>query len=256
MPESGEPGSQRGLVQETKVAGERPLSSSLPPAGRRGRAHNAEGAREAILNAAEVVFAEHGFDGARVDVIAARSGYNKSLIFQYFGDKLGLYTEVNRRIDRELNELSTRALAPFLEDETTATDPHKFKTLLETVTGVLFDVMLKHPHVMRIILWEQAEGWQTYTKIMSQLDTGDVDRLRTLFAKARSAGLLRSDFDPFIQIVMAEQMCWSYLSSIPLYQMFAADEDLSSAPALARARKYLVDFVVHGMMVDPQDREG
>ncbi len=40
---------------------------------RRGRAHDAEGAREAILNAAEAVFAEHGFDGARIDAIAAIS---------------------------------------------------------------------------------------------------------------------------------------------------------------------------------------
>jgi AcrR family transcriptional regulator len=37
---------------------------------KRGRTHDAEGAREAILNAAEKVFAEHGFDGARIDVIA------------------------------------------------------------------------------------------------------------------------------------------------------------------------------------------
>ena len=74
--------------------------------------------------------------------------------------------------------------------------------------------------------------------------------------RARSAGLLRSDVDPFIQIVVAEQMCWSYLSSIPLYQMLLVDEDLSSAAALARAREYIVDFVVHGMMVDPKDDEG
>jgi TetR/AcrR family transcriptional regulator len=254
MSEAGESGSQRGLVQDRKVASERSVSPSLPLRSRRGRVHNAEGTREAILNAAEIVFAEHGFDGARVDAIAAESGYNKSLIFQYFGDKLGLYTEVNRRIDRELNALSTRTLAPFLQDETIATDPHRFRTLLETVIGLLFDVMLKHPHVMRIILWEQAEGWQTYTKIMSQLDTGDVDRIRTLFTKARTVGLLRSDFDPFIQIVMAEEMCWSYLASIPLYQMFTS-EDLSSAPALTDARKFLIDFIVHGMMADPKDNE-
>jgi AcrR family transcriptional regulator len=34
------------------------------PGSRSGRTHDAEGAREAILNAAEEVFAEHGFDGA------------------------------------------------------------------------------------------------------------------------------------------------------------------------------------------------
>jgi TetR/AcrR family transcriptional regulator len=64
---------------------------------KRGRTHDAEGAREAILNAAEKVFAEHGFDAARIDAIAQESGNNKSLLFQYFGDKLALYAAVIRR---------------------------------------------------------------------------------------------------------------------------------------------------------------
>src|SRR2546426_766171 len=67
------------------------------PELRRGRTHDAEGAREAILTAAEAVFAEHGFDGARIDAIAKSSGYNSSLLFHYFGDKLGLYAEVVKR---------------------------------------------------------------------------------------------------------------------------------------------------------------
>src|SRR6266568_7554784 len=101
----------------------------LPP-GKRGRAHDAEGTREAILDAAEEVFAEHGFDGARIDAIAAASGYNKSLIFQYFDDKLGLYAEVTRRADREMSELQARLLAPLLEDEANApnaSNAHTFK---------------------------------------------------------------------------------------------------------------------------------
>jgi TetR/AcrR family transcriptional regulator len=219
---------------------------------KRGRTHNAEGTREAILNAAEAVFAEHGFDGARFDAIAARAGYNKSLIGQYFGDKLGLYTEVNKRIDRDLSELGIRVLAPLLEDETIASDAHRFRTFLETVIGALFDYLLDHSHLMRIILWEQAEGWQTYTKIMAQFDTTDADQFRTLFARARSTGLLRSDVDPIIQLIMAEQMCWSYLSAIPLYQTLLPGEDLSSAAELARAREFIIAFVVGGLMGDPE----
>jgi TetR/AcrR family transcriptional regulator len=221
------------------------------PEPRRGRAHDAKGAREAILNAAEAVFAQHGFDGARIDAIAAEAGYNKSLLFQYFGDKLGLYAEVNKRIDRDINELGVRVLAPLLEDETIASDAHRFRTFLETTIGALFDYLLEHPRLVRIILWEQAEGWQTYARIFSQFETEDIDQLRTLFSKARRAGLLRSDFDPLIQLVMAEQMCWSYLATIPLYQLVLPGEDLSSAVALARAREFIVGFVVSGMMVDP-----
>ena len=227
--------------------------SMSEPEPRRGREHNAQRTREALLNAAEAVFAEHGFDGARLDAIAQASGYNKSLIGQYFGDKLGLYTEVNKRMDRDMSELETRILTPLLADETIASDAHRFRTFLETAIGALFDYLLEHPRLIRIILWEQAEGWQTYTKILSQFETENTDQLRTLFSKAKSAGLLRSDFDPLIQLVLAEQMCWSYLASIPLYQTFLAGEDLASAPQLTRAREHIVAFIVHGMMVVPAE---
>jgi TetR/AcrR family transcriptional regulator len=223
------------------------------PEPRRGREHNVKATREAILNAAEAAFAEHGFDGARIDAIAKASGYNKSLIGQYFGDKLGLYAEVNKRADRDINAFGERILAPLLEDETIASDAHRFRTFLETAIGALFDYLLEHPRLMRIILWEQAEGWQTYTRIASQFVTEDIDQMRTLFSRAQRAGLLRSDFDPLIQLVLAEQMCWSYLSSIPLYQMLLTGEDVSSATALARAKEFIVKFVVAGMTNAPPE---
>src|SRR5260370_12996093 len=152
------------------------------PEPRRGREHNVKGTREAILNAAEAVFAEHGFDGARLDAIAQVSGYNKSLIGQYFGDKLGLYTEVNRRLDKDMSELDARILTPLFVDETIASDARRFRAFLETAIGALFDYLLEHPRVMRIILWEQAEYWQTFAKIFAQFEKEDIDLLRTLFS--------------------------------------------------------------------------
>ncbi len=226
------------------------------PEPRRGRAHDAEGAREAILNAAEAVFAEHGFDGARIDVIAKASGYNSSLLFHYFGDKLGLYVEVVKRADREMTELQVRVLAPLLEDETIVSNVHAFKALLEIIVTALFDYLIAHPRFMRMLLWEQAEGWQTFSRTVSQFDTEDADQFEALFRKARSVGLLRSDFVPLIQLSMVLQICLTYLTFIPLYQMvLLPGEDLFSAAALARAREYLVAFVVHGMMIDlPETR--
>jgi TetR/AcrR family transcriptional regulator len=220
------------------------------PGSRRGRPHDAEGAREAILNAAEQVFAEHGFDGARVDAIAETAGYNKSLLFQYFGDKLGLYVEVVKRADREMTELQVRLLAPLLADETSASNAHALEALLATIVTALFDYLAAHPRLMRMLLWEQAEGWQTYSKIISQFNTEDADQFETLFRKAYNAGLLRSNYVPLIQLTMVLQICLSHLTYIPLYRMILPGEDLSSAAALTRAREYIVEFVVHGMMTD------
>lgn len=215
-----------------------------------GRVHDAEGTRTAILDAAEEVFAENGFDGARIDAIAARADYNKSLIFHYFGDKLGLYAEVLKRSDREMTELQGRVLMPLLADEAIATNTLRFRSLLETTVTVLFDYLVEHPRLIRILLWEQAEGWQTYAKIVSQFDTADIQQFEMLFSTARKAGLLRSDFAPVLQLTIALQICLSYLTFLPMYQMLLPDEDFSSAAALVHAREQLVKFVVSGMMVD------
>ena len=219
------------------------------PGSKRGRkrVYDAQRTRAAILNAAEALFAEHGFDGVSVDAIAAEAGYNKSLIFQYFGDKLGLYTEVVKRADRELTDL----LAPVLVDATIVSNAQAFKAFLETLVRAFFDYLVDHPRFVRTLLWEQAEGWQTYARIVSQLTPEHADQFEILFRSAYNAGLLRSDFGPFIQLSIVLQLCLSYLSFIPLYgQASHQGEDLASAAALARAREYIVAFVVHGMMVD------
>ena len=52
--------------------------------------------REAILIAAATEFAAHGFAGASVDTIAARSRFNKAMIYYHFRSKQGLYVEILR----------------------------------------------------------------------------------------------------------------------------------------------------------------
>ncbi len=221
------------------------------PENRPGRTRDAERTRQVILDAAEVVFAEHGFDGARLDVIAQTAGYNKSLIGQYFGNKLGLYTAVLKRVDQEADELLARLLAPLLEDETAPSNAQQFRTVLETLVQTAFDYVVAHPRFMRILTWEMAEEWQTFAQIASQFPTEVTDQFETLFHRARKAGLLRSGFEPAIQLMTALQMCHSYLTFLPFYQTLLPGEDVSSPAALARAREYIVTFIVAGMMVDP-----
>lgn len=221
------------------------------PEPRRGRVHDAEGAQEAILNAAEEVFAEHGFDGARMDAIAAKANYNKSLIFHYFGDKLGLYAEVLKRADMQLNVIQARLFSPMLEDATVTSDIYKFRALLKSVTFSLFDYLVENPLLMRILLWETAEGWQTYAKVAAQLQTDDIQQMDGILQKAHNAGLLRSDFSFLLQLTMILQLCQSYLAYQPLYQLLFPDEDFSSSAKLQAARENIAEFVVNGLTIHP-----
>jgi AcrR family transcriptional regulator len=73
------------------------------------RTRNSERTKERILNAAERLFSEQGFDGVSVRDIAATAGVQLALISYYFRNKQGLYRAVfRRRIDAVSNERLTR----------------------------------------------------------------------------------------------------------------------------------------------------
>ena len=80
-----------------------------------GRARKAEPAarRDAILDAALTVFAERGFEAARLDDVAAQAGVAKGTLYLYFKDKEALFEEVVRSAASPIVErLSVLAAAP------------------------------------------------------------------------------------------------------------------------------------------------
>ncbi|MCP4657706.1 MAG: helix-turn-helix transcriptional regulator, partial [bacterium] len=65
-------------------------ATNPPPTRPRPRGHyDAAATREALLEAATELFAERGFDGAKVEAIARRAGVNKAMISYHFGGKQG-----------------------------------------------------------------------------------------------------------------------------------------------------------------------
>jgi len=219
------------------------------PGSRRGRAHDAEGTREAILNAAEEVFAQHGFDGARIDAIAHAAGYNKSLIFQYFDDKLGLYGAVIRRADDQTRVWQNEALGTLLLAAESSINADQLRELLRKYVGLYFDYLVEHPRVLRIYMWEMAEGWQTFSKIMTQRDFDDVDQFAYVLAKLQDAGLMRSSFIAIQDLSTALFISILYLSLLPLYKVLLPNLDFYSSDELARAREFVTEFTVNGLLI-------
>ncbi|HLO28859.1 MAG TPA: TetR family transcriptional regulator [Anaerolineales bacterium] len=222
------------------------------PASKRGRSHDAEGTQQIILDAAEEVFAEHGFDGARIDAIAQVAGYNKSLIFQYFDDKLGLYSAVIRRADDQTRVWQNEALGSFLAAKPSM-DPGEISDLLRKYVGLYFDYLVEHPRILRIYMWEMAEGWQTFSRIVSQRDFDDVDQFAPVLAKLQGAGLLRSDLNPLLQLSPALFVAALYLALLPLYKVLLPNIDFYSASELAHARQFVIEFTVNGLLNIPTE---
>jgi AcrR family transcriptional regulator len=93
------------------------------PATRRRR-HDARASRQALLDAADALFHERGYDAATVRDIGERAGVDAALIARYFGSKEGLYLATLEQgrapmpndpmevLDRMLNRSEQRGSGP------------------------------------------------------------------------------------------------------------------------------------------------
>ncbi len=65
--------------------------------------------KKMILQVAEELFAEKGFDGTSITMIAKTAGVNRALIYYHFKDKNDLIISLFRNIIEELNEYINRS---------------------------------------------------------------------------------------------------------------------------------------------------
>jgi len=145
------------------------------------------GRRELILDAAAVVFAEHGYAGARVDDIAARAGVNKAMLYYHVGDKTALYTAVLLRNFERVRAAIDGALAT----EGTA------RQRLEAVIIALTRMVQDYPDHPRIVLREIAAGAANLTPDVLAAMLEVVGVVRALIAEGTADGEFR-DLDPVL----------------------------------------------------------
>ncbi len=68
--------------------------------------------RDLLLDAAEEVFAERGFEGASLDEIAQRAGYTRGAIYKHFSSKADLFLALNTRFNERFLETFVDAVEP------------------------------------------------------------------------------------------------------------------------------------------------
>jgi AcrR family transcriptional regulator len=104
--------------------------------------------RAAIIAAAAAEFAAHGFAGASVDAIAARSRFNKAMIYYHFESKQGLYVEILRdgfrSVGNRTAEIAESDLSPSAK--------------IERFIDAFNDMAANRPYMPPMMMREMAEG--------------------------------------------------------------------------------------------------
>jgi len=208
------------------------------------RTYDAARTKGIILDAAEEVFAELGYSAARIDGIAKVSGYNKSLIYQYFNDKLGLYTEVVKRADQIGDQITGSVISELLKNEQLITDPAAFRQFIETMTREMYGFLLEHPRYLKILFWEAAEEWKTWNQITYRPD--DITQLHELAIAAKQNGILRKDFDPAMLPILVMNVITATIQSFSRYENVLGK--LDSPQMKEQIMDQIAKFVIYGVM--------
>jgi AcrR family transcriptional regulator len=190
----------------------------------RGRppATDSDDLRNALLDAAEELFAEHGFAATPLRKVANSAGVNPAMVHYYFGNKDGL-----------LRAVLDRALAPLAEalagmGEATETDISK-------IARMMFEMAARHPAMPRLIVREvMLSGGATQQLFIEHYAPRLGGALPGLFRKAQVEGRVSDALDPGIATLML--LC---LSMFPFVARAIAEPQLGIRYDRAGRERYL-----------------
>ena len=145
--------------------------------------------QERITRIAAEEFSDKGFDGASVNAMVDRMGIAKGSIFQYFGDKKGLFLFVfNQSVEMVKGYLRT------VRDQSVNED---LPTRLEKTLAAGIDFIKSHPLLYRLYIKVLSESRVPFREeILLSLREHSVGYLSTLLSDAHEKGEIRTGVDP------------------------------------------------------------
>ncbi|HEU5470711.1 MAG TPA: TetR/AcrR family transcriptional regulator [Actinophytocola sp.] len=166
-----------------------------PPAAER----DADRTREEILAVATREFADKGYDGARVDEIAAKMSTTKRMLYYYFGGKERLYIAVLERAYTVIRSLEQQLDVEHLDPE----------EAIRQLAELTFDHHESHPDFIRLVSIENIHRAEHIARsdTLSGLANPALDVLTRILERGRAAGVFRPDADPLDVHMMISAFC-------------------------------------------------
>ena len=169
------------------------------------RQRDAERTRAEILTVAAAEFAERGYNGARVDEIAARTRTTKRMIYYYFGGKKQLYIAALERAYARIRAAEQ------------AVDVDQLPPLeaIRRLAEITFDHHEANPDFIRLVSIENIHRGEHISRLPDLVDvnTPAVRLLERLLEHGRRSGDIRSDIDAVDLHMMISAYCFFRVSN-------------------------------------------
>jgi TetR/AcrR family transcriptional regulator len=203
---------------------------------------NPDRSRAAILDAAETLFAEKGYDATSLNEVGAMAGVSRGTPGYFFGSKADLYQAVMDRMFAEVRE------AVRLGRERALSSNRSPEAILAGAVSDYFDFLAARPNFVRLIEREALAGGgllnaRNFLDGGSHLTAGE----EALAAISAELGLDDSPSGDAAQLLLSIiALCWFHLIHAGTVAR-AVGVRLVDAEDLERRRRHVVDLVLHGL---------
>lgn len=192
-----------------------------------------------ILDASMAEFAEHGFAGARVDAIAARTQTSKRMLYYHFGSKQGLYSAALAHAYQRIRQrpvVAARVDLPPL-------------SALRAWVGEVFDVHATNPQFVRLVMGENLLGGRTVQQApaIRQTNLLGLDELQAILQRGQADGAMRADLVPMDVYANAVGLAFHFVSNRSTFS--AIFEQGSNAAQVQAARRACIQDTIERQVV-------
>jgi AcrR family transcriptional regulator len=204
------------------------------------KVRDAERTRAELIDVATQIFAEHGFAGARVDVIAEQTRTTKRMIYYYFGGKEQLYMAVLEHAYRGFRSVEDSVELDKLEPV------DAIRTLAERT----FDHHLEHPEFVRLVSIENIHRGEYVRRLASlrEFSQPAADAIQKVLARGVEEGVFRKDIGPVDVHMLISAYCVFQVANRHTFgQLF--DVDFDDLDERRRMRSTLGDIVTRWILV-------
>jgi TetR/AcrR family transcriptional regulator len=205
----------------------------------RPRIRDADRSRQAILDAAETLFAERGFEAVSLQEIGDAAGLSRGTPNYFFGSKHDLYVAVLERVFADREETTARAFAPVRAWCTSARAGSLRRPLTRAIESYM-SFLLARPAFVRLIVREELRGGEGLRRAHREA-TAMRDALAAVRAIAGERSLRRFDVDDAVLVLVS--LTFSPLSQQSTF-MAALGRDLTDAAV----RRQHIRLVVRQML--------